>query len=204
MSPSEHSETLRAAYDFDAARRDNNVFDGWRAEIVDDFLARLEPQATVLEMGAGAGQGAVYVSAKGFQITAMDLSPANVALARERGIDAHAADFTDPAFYIGEFDGVFAMNSLLHVPKRLFHDVLEVIRRSLRVGGIASITVYGGINHEGTLEDEWTDPPRFFAFYSDDDFALLATPGFRRLGCEFRHADHEEGLHPQVLTLEKL
>lgn len=204
MSPSEHSETLRAAYDFDAARRNNNVFDEWRAEIVDDFLARLEPQATVLEMGAGAGQGAVYVADKGFHVTAMDLSPANVALARERGIDAHAADFTDPDFFIGEFDGVFAMNSLLHVPKRLFRDVLEVIRRSLRVGGIASITVYGGINHEGTLEDEWTDPPRFFAFYSDDDFALLATPGFRRLGCEFRHADDEEGLHPQVLTLEKL
>jgi len=204
MSPSEHSETLRAAYDFDAARRNNNVFDGWRAQIVDGFLARLEPGSTVLELGAGAGQGAVYVAERGFQVTAMDLSPANVELARERGVEAHAADFTDPAFFIGEFDGVFAMNSLLHVPKRLFRDVLAIIRRSLRVGGIASITVYGGVNHEGTLEDEWTDPPRFFAFYSDDDFALLTTHGFRRLGCEFRHADDEEGLHPQVLTLEKL
>jgi SAM-dependent methyltransferase len=204
MSPSEHSEALRAAYDFDAARRNTNVFDSWRAEIVDGFLARLKPGATVLEMGAGAGQGAVYVAERGFQVTAMDLSPANVELARKRGVAAQTADFTDPDFFIGEFDGVFALNSLLHVPKPLFRDVLAVIRRSLQIGGIASITVYGGINHEGTLEEEWTDPPRFFAFYSDDDFALLATPGFRRLGCEFRHADAEEGLHPQVLTLEKL
>jgi hypothetical protein len=74
----------------------------------------------------------------------------------------------------------------------------------LRIGGIASLTVYGGVNHEGTLQDEWTDPPRFFALYRDDDFALLPTPGFRRLGCEFRRADTERGLHPQVLTLEKV
>ncbi len=204
MMTSEHSETLRAAYDFDAPRRDNNVFDSWRAEIVDSFLEKLHPGASVLELGAGAGQGAVYVRSKGFEVTAMDLSPANVELARGRGIDARVGDFTDPEFFVGEFDGVFAMNSLLHVPKQLFRQAIAVIHRSLRVGGIASITVYGGVNHEGTLEDEWTDPPRFFALYADDDFALLPTPGFRRLGCDFRHADSEEGLHPQVLTLEKL
>ena len=36
----EHRDRLRDAYDFDAERRDTNVFDGWRAEIVDDFLSR--------------------------------------------------------------------------------------------------------------------------------------------------------------------
>ena len=95
------------------------------------------------------------------------------------------------------------MNSLLHVPKRLFAQTLAIIHRSLRLGGIASITVYGGINHEGTLEDEWTDPPRFFALYTDDDFALLPTPGFSRVGCEFRDTDDADGLHAQVLTLAR-
>ncbi len=202
MTANEHRDTLRAAYDFDAPRRDNNVFEGWRAEIVDDFLARLEPGASLLELGAGAGQGAVYAAGRGFPVTAMDLSPANVDLARERGVNALVGDFTEPEFFVGEFDGVFAMNSLLHVKKELWPTVLNVMRRALRPGGIALIVVYGGINHEGTLEDEWTDPPRFFAFYSDDDFATLPTPGFRRISCEFRHDDDEEGLHPQVLTLE--
>ena len=198
----EHSETLRAAYDFDSERRNNNTFDGWRAEIVDDFLARLEPGASVLELGAGAGQGAVYVAAKGFAVTAMDLSPANVELARMRGIDARVGDFTDQDFFIGEFDGAFAMNSILHVKKQLWPAAIAALRRSLRLGGIAVVVVYGGMNFEGTLEDEWTDPPRFFAFYSDEDFAELPTPGFKRLACEFRHSDTEEGLHPQILTLE--
>ena len=198
----EHRETLRAAYDFDAPRRNSNVFDGWRAEIVTEFLARLEPGATVLELGSGAGQGAVYAAAQGFPVAAIDLSPANVALAVERGIDARVGDFTDPDFFIGEFDGVFAMNSILHVPKELWSEALAAVRRSLHVGGIAVIVVYGGMNFEGTLDDEWTEPKRFFAFYSDEDFEQLPTPGFKRLACEFRHADGEEGLHPQVLTLE--
>ena len=98
MTVNEHRDTLRAAYDFDAPRRDNNVFSGWRAELVDEFLARLEPGASLLELGAGAGQGAVYATSQGYTVTAMDLSPANVVLARERGVDARVGDFTDPFF----------------------------------------------------------------------------------------------------------
>ncbi len=198
----EHLETLRAAYDFDAPRRDTNVLEGWRVEVVDDFLERLAPAATVLELGSGAGQAAAYVSEQGFTVTAMDLSPANIELTAARGIDARVGDFTDPDFHIGEFDGVFAMNSILHVQKDLFGVVLKVLRRSLRTGGIALIVVWGGYNHEGLLEDEWTDPPRFFAFYSDEDFAALPTPGFTELLCDFRVDDLEGDMHPQVLVLE--
>jgi SAM-dependent methyltransferase len=183
-------------------RRDSNVLDGWRVEVIDEFLSRLQPGASVLELGAGAGQAAQYVMERGFPIIAMDLSPANVALAASRGIDARVGDFTEPGFHIGEFDGAFAMNSLLHVEKRLWRSTIQAIRRSLRRGGIAMIVVWGGINYEGTLDDEWTDPPRFFAFYTDRDFAELETPGFARLACDFRTGDIEDELHPQILLLE--
>lgn len=198
----EHLESLRAAYDFDAPRRDTNVLEGWRVAVVNDFLERLAPAGTVLELGSGAGQAASYVSEQGFTVTAMDLSPANIALATARGIDARVGDFTDPDFHVGEFDGVFAMNSILHVQKNLFPIVVKVLRRSLRTGGIALIVVWGGYNHEGPLDDEWTDPPRFFAFYSDEDFASLPTPGFKRLLCDIRMDDIEGDIHPQVLVLE--
>jgi SAM-dependent methyltransferase len=193
---------LRAAYDFDAPRRNTNVLEGWRVAVLDDFTARLRPRSSVLELGAGAGQAAVYVRNCGYVVTAMDLSPANVDLARERGIEAHLGDFTDPRLDLGTFDGVFALNSLLHVKKDLWGPTLGIVRNSLHTGGTALIVVWGGANHEGYLDDEWTEPPRFFAFYSDDDFAKLPAPGFRRLSLEFLHKHDEGGLHPQVLTLE--
>ncbi len=198
----DHRDSLRAAYDFDAPRRDTNVLEGWRVEVLDDFLTRLHPGSSVLELGAGAGQAAVYVRDRGYTVTAMDLSPANVELTRARGIEAHVGDFTDVGSDFGTFDGAFALNSLLHVAKDLWGSALAMIRRSLHPGGFALVVVWGGENHEGYLDDEWTEPPRFFAFYSDDDFAVLPTPGFRRLELEFRHQDEEGGLHPQILTLE--
>ena len=70
------------------------------------------------------------------------------------------------------------------------------------MGGTVLVVVWGGYNHEGTLEQEWTDPPRFFAFYSDEDFAALPTPGFNKVECEVRHHDREVPMHPQVLVLE--
>lgn len=198
----EHADTLRRAYDSDAPRRDTNVFDGWRASVLDDFLARLRPGSSVLELGCGAGQGARYVADQGFVVAAMDLSPANVNLAQARGIDARVGDFTDPKFFVGEFDALFAMNSILHVKKDLLQGVLKVLRRSLRTGGLALIVVWGGENQEGPFEDEWTDPPRFFAIYSDEAFAALETPGFTKTFVEYRHGDVEGKLHPQVLVLE--
>lgn len=198
----QHRDTLRAAYDFDAPRRNANVLEGWRVEVIDAFLDRLPPGASVLELGAGAGQAAQYVAEKSFRVTAMDLSPANVALASSRGIDARVGDFTDLDFHAGEFDGVFALNSLLHVEKRLWTSALSVVRRCVKYGGIAMIVVWGGIDYEGTLDDEWTDPPRFFAFYSDEEFSSLETPGFDRMVCEFRTDDPEDNLHPQILVLE--
>ena len=198
----QHRDTLRAAYDFDAPRRNSNILEGWRVEVIDAFLDRLRPGASVLELGAGAGQAAQYVMERGFPIVAIDLSPANVTLAASRGIDARVGDFTDPDFHVGRFDAAFAMNSLLHVEKRLWKPTVRAIRGSLVPGGIAMIVVWGGINYEGTLDDEWTDPPRFFAFYTDRDFSALETPGFDRLACEFRTNDIEDELHPQILMLE--
>lgn len=198
----DHITDLRQAYDSDATRRDANVFEGWRRRVVDEFLDRIDPGATILELGAGAGQAAAYVAAQGYAVTAMDLSPANVTNATARGIEACVGDFTDPAFHIGEFDGVFSINSLIHVPKPLFPQALQVVHRSLRTGGTALIVIWGGYNHEGRIPDEWTDPPRFFAFYSDGDFALLPTPGFKVLQRLLLRGDEEDDLHPQVLLLE--
>lgn len=197
-----HTAGLRQAYDFDAPRRDTNVFEGWRRNIVDEFLDHLAPGATVLELGAGAGQAAVYVAGRGYPVIAMDLSPANVANAIARGIDARTGDFTNSTFHVGRFDGVFALNSLIHVPKPMFPQALQVAHRSLRTGGIALIVNWGGYNHEGFLDDEWTEPPRFFAFYSDEDFALLPTPGFGILQRVILTEGEEADLHPQVLLLE--
>ncbi len=74
----------------------------------------------VLDAGCGTGALAVEAARRGAHVTAIDLSPTLVALARERTprdlrggrIDFSVGDMTDPA--LGSFDHVVAMDSLIH------------------------------------------------------------------------------------------
>jgi magnesium-protoporphyrin O-methyltransferase len=74
----------------------------------------------VLDAGCGTGALAVEAARRGARVTAIDLSPTLIALARERlpaiagggSVDFRSGDMLDPAF--GSFDFVVAMDSLIH------------------------------------------------------------------------------------------
>jgi magnesium-protoporphyrin O-methyltransferase len=78
----------------------------------------------VLDAGCGTGALAVEAARRGAQVTAIDLSPTLVDLARERlphdlgdgHIDFRVGDMLDPA--LGHFDHVVAMDSLIHYRAR--------------------------------------------------------------------------------------
>jgi len=74
----------------------------------------------VLDAGCGTGALAVEAARRGAQVTAIDLSPKLVDMARERmpaglgpgSVDFRSGDMLDPA--LGTFDHVVSMDSLIH------------------------------------------------------------------------------------------
>lgn len=71
----------------------------------------------VLDAGCGTGAMAVELAARGAQVTAVDISPQLVAIARERApagaeIRWEAGDMLDPAW--GDFDHILAMDSMIY------------------------------------------------------------------------------------------
>ncbi len=71
----------------------------------------------ILDAGCGTGALAVEAAGRGAHVTAIDLSPTLVGLARERAprnlpIDFRVGDMADPA--LGRFDHVVGMDSLIH------------------------------------------------------------------------------------------
>ncbi len=71
----------------------------------------------VLDAGCGTGALAVAAAERGAEVTAIDLSPTLVGLARERAppdcrIRFRVGDMADPA--LGRFDHVVGMDSLIH------------------------------------------------------------------------------------------
>jgi SAM-dependent methyltransferase len=186
-----YKHDLVMAYDADVERRDAMTPAQWRIDTMDTFARSLEAEnaRAVLELGCGTGQLAQYFSTLGFDV-------------RDRGVTAEVADFASLPFPKATFDAAFAVNSLLHVPPAELRDVLSEIARVLRPGAVFMIVVWGGATREGTVGDEWLDPPRYFASYTDDDLLALETPGFTLAAFETLPAVEEgHDLYPQILTL---
>ncbi|MEQ4715811.1 class I SAM-dependent methyltransferase [Nonomuraea sp. B19D2] len=196
--------SLRAAYDGSAERRDGSGKTAWKLAEREGFLSRLQRHEykRLLEIGAGTGQDSAYFQENGMEVVAVDLSPAMVALCREKGLDARVMDFLSLDFAPASFDAVYALNCLLHVPNSDLPAVLAEIHRLLRPGGLFFLGVYGGGNltGEGLFEGDDHQPPRFFSFRSDEELQEYARRSFQIV--DF-HAVGSDELRFQSLTLRR-
>jgi magnesium-protoporphyrin O-methyltransferase len=103
--------------------------DAMRATLL-GFLPSDLGNHTLLDAGCGTGALSVEAAKRGARVTAIDLSPTLVELARDRlpatlaqgSIDFRVGDMFDPG--LGSFDHVVAMDSLIHYS---VEDVVRVI-----------------------------------------------------------------------------
>lgn len=99
------------------------------------LLSRLPADLTgkrVLDAGCGVGQISAELARRGAQVTAVDLSPNLLEVARDRvpaellgRIDFRAGDMLDPE--LGLFDHVVAMDSLIHYARADVTGALEAL-----------------------------------------------------------------------------
>ena len=197
-----YKNDLRAAYDADVERRNAMTPAVWRTDVIDAFAELLtsENASTVIELGSGTGQLARHMADHGLNVTAVDLSPGNVAATAERGVTAVEADFAGLPFPDEAFNGAFAIHSLIHVPNNELPAVFTEIRRVLSAGAPLLMVVWGGTRHEGTFDHEWLNPPRYFSFYTHDQARSLDTPGFTMESFTTFEVD-ESDMDVQVITL---
>jgi SAM-dependent methyltransferase len=158
-----------------------SAIDPRQVPVLETFNASTSPEARwlansmgglagkrVLELGSGAGEGAVYFALQGARVTATDLSPGMVdvidRVAALHGVTVEtkicsAEDLS--AFPEASFDVVYAANLLHHAN---IANCLEQVRRVLKDGGMACfydpvahnplINIYRRMATEVRTEDE--------------------------------------------------
>ena len=100
------------------------------------FLAQLSPGATILELGCGAGGDTAEMLARGFDARPTDGSPEMAELASKHlGRPVETLLFHD-LDAVEAYDGIWANACLLHVPREQLAQVLSLIWRSLKPGGV--------------------------------------------------------------------
>jgi SAM-dependent methyltransferase len=176
----EITQSLRESYDRNVEERDQTPIAPWKIEERGKFLQLLQAEAktTLLEIGAGPGRDSLYFHENGLQVVSTDLSPGMVKRCREKGLTAYVMDFLHLDFPPASFDAVYALNSLLHVPKADLPHVLKAIQKLLKPNGLFYFGVFGGENREGVLAQDRLEPKRFFASYSDEAMVQAVSPFF--------------------------
>lgn len=135
----------------------------------------------LLDVGSGPGRDGLILKDAGLEVVCIDASSEMVKIAKGRGLNAIEGDFMDLPFSDGEFDGVWAYTSLLHIPKSDIAKALLEIKRVLKTGGVLGV---GMIEGEGEVyrESSGINMPRLFSFYKKEELQnILQENGFQEV-----------------------
>ena len=136
--------------------------------------------ADVLDLGCGAGIPMTATLAVGRTVTGVDISAAQIALARANVPSATflEADLTTLDFPSGRFDAVVAFYSLTHVPRAEHAALFRRIRSWLRPGGVF-VASLGVEDSPDEVEADWLGVDMFFSHFSARvNRRLVAEAGF--------------------------
>jgi SAM-dependent methyltransferase len=196
---------LRQSYDRTAEERDRYEIAPWKIEERARFLAVLDQEGkrNLLEIGAGTGQHGKFFQDNGLKVVCTDLSPEMVRLCRAKGLTAYAMDFLNLDFPERSFDAIYALNCLLHVPKKDLPRVLQALRALLQPAGLFYLGLYGGKDYQGVYPDDHHEPKRFFSFHTDEQIRQAVTKFFELLYFEQIPQEGEDDFHYQSLILRR-
>ena len=179
---------IKKYYDEEAVLRDSKTIKAdWKTAVRSDFCAliKYEDKKTLLELGAGAGYDSRFFTDSGLAVTAVDISSEMVKKCKEKSIEAYELDFYNLADLNRSFDCVYAINTLLHVPKTDLPDVLKGINSVLNPQGLFYMGVYGGEDSESEfVKIEVSDAPRYFSFYSEETLKAMLKKEFEIISFE--------------------
>ena len=158
------------------AKKFEKLFDLQRRKEFGEFIENIKGDK-VLDLGCGAGDHSLYFQSKGLRVTAIDLSSGMIDICKSKGLDAKIMDMENMNFKAQSFDGVWAVTSLLHVPKKNIGKVIKKLYSILKKDGLLYIVLKEGVG-EGMKEDNEGKRDRFFAYWRKKEFLDIVNPFF--------------------------
>ncbi|MCI5648598.1 MAG: class I SAM-dependent DNA methyltransferase [Fusicatenibacter sp.] len=137
------------------------------SEVMQPFLDALpEGAEEILDLGCGSGRDTKTLEELGYVVTAMDGSEKMCELA-EIYTDQEILHLKFEDMDFDEvFDGIWACESLVHVPSEEIEDIMEKVMDALKPGGILYFSVYEG-------ERDGMYGGRYFCDYTEEEIREL-------------------------------
>ncbi len=148
---------------------------------------RLSPNAEVLDLGCGNGRPAAAELARRHRVRGVDISAAQIALARRNvpAAEFEVADATELVLQPESIDAAVALFMLWHIPRPEAGELVGRIATWLRPGGLFLATLGARAEDGEPRVEEWLGAPIYFARLSEPTGRRwLAEAGFELLEAE--------------------
>jgi 2-polyprenyl-3-methyl-5-hydroxy-6-metoxy-1,4-benzoquinol methylase len=130
----------------------------------------------ILEIGSGAGALALWMTSLGHNVTCIEPAEKPAEIAREKGLKVHPVKFQD--FQINQkFNYVFAISSLIHIPRVEIPLEIRKISKLLEKEGLAFVTFIEGTD-EGYEDPTNRGKMRYFSKFSETELKEILEPYF--------------------------
>lgn len=156
------------------------------AALLQEFMSRLSPGASVLDAGCGSGVPIARILGKSFNVTGVDFSEEQIKRARKLVPEATflCQDMTELTFPEGSFDGICSYYAIIHVPREHHAELLRSFHKLLRPGGFALLCMGAG-DLPGNVNEDWLGAPMYWSHYgAETNLAMIQECGFAVLSSE--------------------
>ncbi len=133
----------------------------------------------ILDLGSGPGREAQYFYELGYKIICSDFSRTALEFCMDKGINSVLNDMENPSFKERSFDGIWAHNSIIHLPKIRIKENIGKIYHLTKSKGVIYFGIKEG-NFEGYEElERYPGEKRFVALYEDDEMKSILKRKFK-------------------------
>jgi len=173
-------DIVRAGYDAIAAEYTaSRQADSEDVRLLSELTRRLPKGSAVLDAGCGSGVPVTRILAQSFDVTGVDFSEAQIALARRNVPQARflCGDITRLDFADASFDAVVSYYAIIHIPRENHRALLSDFCRFIKPGGWALLCL--GANDLPDDVEDFMGAPMYWSHYdADTNLRMLAEAGF--------------------------
>jgi SAM-dependent methyltransferase len=170
-------------------------------EQLDEFMSMVNPPAQVLDIGAGPGYDIKYLSEK-YSVKGLEVSERFTQIARYEnpGIDIELGDVVTLDIGINKYKGIWARDSIHHIPEEKLDIVFKKVADALVEEGIFYAIVREG---EGEITENesknYANLERFYHLFTADELTKRA----EKAGLKLVKIDHSKRSHKWLIGVFK-
>jgi cyclopropane fatty-acyl-phospholipid synthase-like methyltransferase len=172
------------------------------------LISRLDKGASVLDIGCGDGIRACKELARTCSVTGVDISPIQIAFARQNVPSGHflCGDIMTMVFPESSFDAVVSFYAIFHIPKEEHEELFRRIYQWLKPKGylLTSVSIE---NEDPYTEDDFFGVRMYWSNYGLAEYKrMLSEIGFSVLeGTQLGHGykegvKSEQEVHPLMFS----